>query len=187
MNQKVTTQIDSLQFREARSFPRWTTNRAELVHEAMKNAILRDQAQKSTQVEIAGSPRAMTSVQKSDAEKVINLPQFKPLEYLPAQSSMAAMQEWEGVVTDVIDGTVYASLVDITAGRRSVDESAEIPLTEFETTDRPGLQRGTIFRWAIGYLKTEKGQRIGASVMRLRPSTPIRGAAEVFVTPMVFE
>ena len=119
--------------------------------------------------------------------KVIELPVFKPIHHLAAGISMAAMQEWEGVVTEVHDDTVYADLIDITAGRRKADEAAEIPIGEFDKDDRLKLRRGIIFRWAIGYLKTDKGQRIGASIIRLRLNAPVRPASEVRIASMAVE
>ncbi len=98
--------------------------------------------------------------------KVIDLPKFQPLE--GGRDSMASMQEWEGVVTAVEGDTVFADLIDITAKSHHVNESAELPLSEFNPEDRAGIRRGTIFRWAIGYVRTEAGMRLGASVLRLR-------------------
>jgi hypothetical protein len=103
--------------------------------------------------------------------KVIDLPEFRAMDNVG--SSMAAMQEWEGVVTAVEGDTIYADLIDITANRRHADETAEIPLGEFQIEDRPMVKRGTVFRWAIGYLKTEAGTRVGGSVLRLRHTSAI--------------
>jgi hypothetical protein len=114
--------------------------------------------------------------------KVIELPRFEPLER--GSDSMAAMQEWEGVVTAVEDDIVHADLIDVTAGHQHVSETAEFPLSEFDLPDRARVRRGTIFRWAIGYVRTEAGTRFGASVLRLRHATRTTAA---LARPLAFE
>lgn len=115
--------------------------------------------------------------------KVIELPKFEPLER--GGDSMAAMQEWEGLVTAVDNGVVYADLIDVTAGSQHANESAELPLSEFDPADRAKVRRGTVFRWAIGYVRTEAGTRFGASMLRLRRAT--RNAAAASARPLAFE
>lgn len=116
--------------------------------------------------------------------KVIDLPRFEPLDR--GGDSMAAMQEWECVVTEIADGVVYAELIDVTAGHRYVEETAEIPLSEFDPDERTQLRRGSVFRWAIGYVRTEAGTRFGASVLRLRRVTRTAPTA-TSTRPLVFE
>lgn len=135
--------------------------------------------------QIAGPVTERPVVDTSEGElKIIQFPVIRQLN-AAVGSSMAALQEWEGVITAIEGDTVFADLLDVTAGRRDPDETGEIPLIEFLIEDRPKLHRGVIFRWAIGYLTTPDGVRVGASNLRLRPN--VRSTISRPVAPMAFE
>ena len=99
--------------------------------------------------------------------KVIDLPTFKDLP-APSNESFAAMQEWEGVISRIEDGTIYADLIDITNKHRHFSETVEIPISELSENDRNRAVLGAIFRWAIGYIRKQSGQRVRSSVIYLR-------------------
>ena len=120
----------------------------------------------------------------SDELKVIALPRYEPLPGRPNQS-FAALQEWEGVVTAVIDDLIHANLVDITAGDAVTDEVAEIPLSEVSQPDRSRVVPGAIFRWVIGYLRMASGTQINGSIIYFRRPSNLSAPAKI--PPLVFE
>ena len=139
------------------------------------------------QLQISERPRLPPTPTMRDEElKVIDLPSFKPLPGRP-QESFGALQEWEGVITDVSDKVVYASLIDITAGGKSLEETAEIPIEEISDDDRSRLVRGAIFRWVIGYLRKASGTKMRGSVIYFRRTTPHEASGGSNTPPLVFE
>ena len=74
-------------------------------------------------------------------------------------SSLHALQEWEGYVTDIGDDEFGARLLDVTAGDAVELEDAVIPLEEVSTEDRRRMEPGSIFRWVIGYERSVGGTR----------------------------
>ena len=74
-----------------------------------------------------------------------------------------AIQEWEGYVTD-INGTGFtANLVDLTAKASYEREEATIPIDEISEQDAEKIQIGSIFRWVIGYQRSETGTKMRVS------------------------
>lgn len=120
-----------------------------------------------------------------DEIKVINLPQYKPLPERTNQT-LAAIQEWEGVVTAVKDNLIYANMVDITVGNEMIDEVAEIPLSEISESDQSRVVPGAIFRWAIGYLRTASGVKMNSSIIYFRRTNNTPSSSER-IPPLVFE
>jgi hypothetical protein len=119
-----------------------------------------------------------------DRFKVIDFPTFEPLPEKPNQS-FAALQIWEGVVTDVLNDTVYADLVDVSANERNFGEIVEIPISELTEVERERAVRGAVFRLTIGYFRTN-GTLMNSSMIRFRrSSTPLRTAKEP--PPLEFE
>lgn len=99
--------------------------------------------------------------------------------------AFVALQEWEGVVTAVIDDLIYATLIDITAGDAVTDEVAEIPLSEVSHPDRSRVVPGAIFRWVIGYLRMASGTQINGSIIYFRRPSNLSAPAKI--PPLVFE
>lgn len=102
-----------------------------------------------------------------DEVKVINLPKFAPLPGR-AQESFGALQEWEGVITEVRDNVILANLIDITRNGTTFDETAEIPIEEVSDDDRAHVVRGAIFRWVIGYARKPSGTKMRGSIIYFR-------------------
>ena len=85
-------------------------------------------------------------------------------------------QEWEGVVTVVVDDLFHANLVNITVGDEVADEVAEIYLSEISEYERSRVVPGAIFRWVID----KHGSTIrfiGASDLNVAENVP----------PLIFE
>jgi len=87
---------------------------------------------------------------------VIDLPRFAPLIHRPTEF-FAAIHEWEGVVTDVLDDYFNADLYDMALGTAEVTEVAQISFEDIDPQDRARVQRGAIFRWLIGRSRTRSG------------------------------
>ena len=86
-------------------------------------------------------------------------------------SSINALQEWEGYVTEINDKKFSANLIDITAGDLYEKEEADIPIDEISEEDASNLQIGSIFRWVIGYERSKSGikKRVSYIVFRDLP------------------
>lgn len=107
-------------------------------------------------IELEKRPFTRNSEPEESEWKVIDLPNFVPVHGRPDES-FAALQEWEGVVTAVDGDKMMASLIDITAGGLTVEEIAEIPLSEVAAADQARVVPGAIFRWVIGYVRKASG------------------------------
>jgi hypothetical protein len=70
-----------------------------------------------------------------------------------------ALQEWEGYVLNIGKEDFEARLIDLTAGATHEGEEATIPLLDVSDHDAKKLRVGAIFRWVIGYERTEGGSR----------------------------
>ncbi len=77
-----------------------------------------------------------------------------------------SLQEWEGTVEEVKEGSFVAKLIDLT--NDTPDEIAEIPLEEVSEDDYPLIKTGAIFYWNIGYLNKTSGQRERTTFIRFR-------------------
>lgn len=91
-----------------------------------------------------------------------------------------ALQEWEGYVTEVNDKEFSANLIDLTAGASYEKEEADIPIDEIAEDDASKIRVGSIFRWVIGYERSETGtkKRVSHIVLRDLPAitkTDLRG------------
>ena len=74
------------------------------------------------------------------------------------QRLFRVLQQWEGVVSEVADDTMWADLYDLT-DRSNPLEVVEIPLEEIDVADQPLLRPGSVFYWCIGYDDTSGGRR----------------------------
>jgi hypothetical protein len=77
-----------------------------------------------------------------------------------------ALQQWEGVVDAVSDGTFLARLVDRTAD--GPDEEAEFDFAEIPSGDRELVSPGAVFYWSVGYGTSASGTRSRASIISFR-------------------
>lgn len=82
----------------------------------------------------------------------------------PAARSME-LQQWEGVVQEVLADSFTAVLHDRTSS--GPDHYAELPVEEISEADRTLLTPGAVFYWWIGY-RERVGGRTRASVIRFR-------------------
>ena len=94
------------------------------------------------------------------------LPQLAP------NSSLHALQEWEGYVVEVGESEFVARLVDVTAGASHEGEEATFPRAELSDIDDAKLSDGSIFRWVIGYERSPAGtkKRVSQIVFRDLPA-----------------
>lgn len=88
-----------------------------------------------------------------------------------SQSTLHALQEWEGYVLEIHGDEFVARLVDLTAGATHEEEEATIPLEELSAIDAAALREGGIFRWVIGYQLDPSGtkKRVSQIVFRDLP------------------
>jgi hypothetical protein len=90
-----------------------------------------------------------------------------------ARASFYALQEWEGYVTEILEDSFRAILVDITAKSSEPEEQIQLSFDElaFEE-DKSSMRIGSIFRWAIGYERMASGQRkrVSQILFRKRPA-----------------
>ena len=88
------------------------------------------------------------------------------------QSTLHALQEWEGYVVAITDTEFLARLADLTAGSSHEEEEADIPLDEISDYDAARIRVGSIFRWVIGYERSTTGtkRRVSQIVFRDLPA-----------------
>ncbi len=92
--------------------------------------------------------------------------------------SFYAIQEWEGYVTKISEGTVFADLVDLVPRNETRPSfQAEIPIHEFADDEADTLASGSVFRWSIGYYRYFSGRKDRLSRIRCR-KLPILLAAD---------
>lgn len=92
----------------------------------------------------------------SSRDNVFQLPKFEELKYKPSEF-FAAVQEWEGVVTEIGESYFCADLIDLSAGAEEVTEKAEISFSDIDPADVDRVREGALFRWLIGHSRTRSG------------------------------
>ena len=115
-------------------------------------------------------PASVSQEQANDGfYQILNFPQRSAR--VQATVSFHAIQEWEGYIIEIGDTDFVARLVDLTAGATHEEEEALIPLAEISDDDAAGMQLGSIFRWVIGYERSEAGtkKRVSQFVFRDLP------------------
>ena len=102
--------------------------------------------------------------------QILTFPQRRARQ-APADT-LHALQEWEGYVLEIRPQDVVARLIDLTAGALQEEEEAVIPLAEISDDDVAKMREGSIFRWVIGYKRTEVGtkERVSRIVFRDLPA-----------------
>jgi hypothetical protein len=90
------------------------------------------------------------------------------VEFPPCQAPrmFTILQQWEGVVSEVTEDSVWAELLDLTDRSKAL-EIVELPLDEIAESDRPLLKPGCVFYWCIGY-ENPSGTRRRVSEIRVR-------------------
>jgi len=77
------------------------------------------------------------------------------------------LQQFECIVTDVLEDAVVAELIDLTDSSRP-NEIAEIPLSDIPSSDHTLLTPGCVFYWILGFETSVGGQRNRVSEIRVR-------------------
>ena len=111
--------------------------------------------------------------------RVVSLPEFKPLQFRPTEF-FAAIQEWEGVIREIRDETIFADLYDVAALSDAPTQLAEISFSDIDENDRQKVKPGAIFRWLVGRSRTRAGSTSGKWVIYFRP--PVRGRESIYDT-----
>jgi len=89
------------------------------------------------------------------------------------------LQEWEGLVSEIVEETFVARLTDIT-NRDSPEEEADFLIEELSRGDLKLLRPGAVFRWIIGYEMKQNGtkRRVSQIVFRRLPQWTEKEIAE---------
>lgn len=120
------------------------------------------------------------SMAGSDVEeevKVISLPVFRSIGM--SGESFGAMQEWEGIVTEIESDVFRAELIDLTAGEVEPNEFAEIPIADVQSEDMQRLKVGATFRWLVGYAKSATGTKTRGVRIHFREPPALEDEAEI--------
>jgi hypothetical protein len=113
-----------------------------------------------------GDETTATGEDNLELLKVIKMPRIVNLGQ--RCESFAAVQEWEGVVTEIHPDVFMADLVDITAQALEANELAEILIKDIQEQDRHLFRVGAIFRWVVGYHRTASGTKTRGSRIHFR-------------------
>jgi hypothetical protein len=96
--------------------------------------------------------------------------------------SFYAIQEWEGYVTKIAEGIVFADLVDLVPRNETRPSfQAEIPIHEFADDEAETLAPGSVFRWSIGYYRYFSGRKDRLSRIRCRKLPTLLAADEAAI------
>jgi hypothetical protein len=101
--------------------------------------------------------RAAAATMTPGREPVSYLPPIPPPADRNQRPSFVALQEWEGVVTEINDGNFSARLVDLT--HSNPDEESEFSKTEISDDDVDLVVPGALFRWSVGVLRMPGGAK----------------------------
>jgi len=82
--------------------------------------------------------------------------------------SFSVLQEWEGHIVSISKESFTARLVDLTNRRAFEEEEAEFSLDDLNNNDREKISIGSIFRWIIGYRRSEWGTKERSSIIVFR-------------------
>jgi len=77
------------------------------------------------------------------------------------------LQQFECIVTDVLEDVVVAELMDLTDPSRP-NEIAEIPFSDIPSSDHALIMPGSVFYWILGFETSVGGQRNRVSEIRVR-------------------
>ncbi len=115
--------------------------------------------------EVATRPTSAGRQQQNDGFALA--PEPPDPEPWPART-FHALQEWEGYVVAIRDKDFVVRLLDLTFGSTSEEEEADIPLAEISGEDSVKIRPGSVFRWVIGYERSNAGakRRVSEIVFR---------------------
>jgi hypothetical protein len=89
------------------------------------------------------------------------------------EKSVSTLQEWECAVQEINDGVVHALATSVIA-REPEQNFLDIPLSEFQPSDRARLREGVLFRLIIGFVMKPNGQQSREALLYLRHQLPRR-------------
>ena len=100
----------------------------------------------------------------------LNFP--KPRQQPQPATTLHPLQEWEGYILEIRSTDFVARLIDLTASSTHENEEAVIPLAEISEEDAAKMNPGSIFRWVIGYERSQSGtkKRVSQIVFRDLPA-----------------
>lgn len=159
------------------------SDRTSAIHDAQEDVITRVVQRIPQLIATSKNETATTGEDDQEILKVIKMPRFVKLE--KSGESFAAVQEWEGVVTEIHPEVFLADLVDITAEAREANELAEISIEDIQEHDRRLFRIGAIFRWVVGYHRSAGGTKTRGSRIHFR--RPLRLEPEIKMPELVFE
>lgn len=84
-----------------------------------------------------------------------------------ANCTFLASKKWEGVVLSIGEETFMARLSGL-ASKTTVEEEAELPISDVTEDDRELLQEGAFFFFSVGYITRPYGTRERSSRIRFR-------------------
>ena len=110
--------------------------------------------------------------QESVAEDFSRIVNLSPPAGVRSSTTLHALQEWEGYVVAIRDTDFVARLADLTVGSSYEEEEADVPFDEIADYDAARIRVGSIFRWVIGYERSETGtkRRVSQIVFRDLPA-----------------
>jgi len=97
-----------------------------------------------------------TEAYRPEENAFFPVPEFRPLP-AKAEQVFAAAKEWEGFVQEVGNSHFTAELKELRGKGGEVADTAEIPIGDIPTADRKLLREGAVFRYLVGYAKSNKG------------------------------
>jgi hypothetical protein len=135
----------------------------EVADELHKAAVTRSPLETAPNLNAAATE---TMTIRPDEDRVQYLPPVVPPADTSNRPSFVALQEWEGVVTEIRDQGFTARLVDLTSS--NPDEESEFSTTEISDDDVDLVVLGAIFRWSVGVLKMPGGAKRATSQVVFR-------------------
>jgi len=113
--------------------------------------------------ELTGNEGTTTFISLDEEKpKVCPIIRLKPRE---VQTTFRALQQWEVVVDEITEDSVWVRLFDLT-NKECLEETAELLLQEIPSDDRELLSPGSVLYWSIG-IETAAGGQI-QKVSRIR-------------------
>jgi hypothetical protein len=116
-------------------------------------------------------PNFFTATVKQEDKEINSLFPVMP-KIQSRKTTFTPLQEWEGYVLEIGKETFTARLIDLTANAEQEEEEADFHILDLSDTDKKVLKPGAIFRWAIGYRRTNSGskERVSSIVFRRLPA-----------------
>jgi hypothetical protein len=135
---------------------------------AQRYLSIREQSQQDMQ---KNQPDFLSATTKQEDKEITSL--FPVIPKIRSRiTTFTPLQEWEGYVLEIGKETFTARLIDLTTDSKQEEEEADFHILDLSDTDKQLLQVGAIFRWAIGYRRTNSGskERVSSIVFRRLPA-----------------